>query len=354
MKIFFFSLTLLLAVLFAHTPILADTGGGSGLPVTPYGNEEKLSVEQVSLWKDLSRTLRIPAFDSTVMSVYGNGIGLIYKGKEESIPPETVEKVMNMPTGIKIPDGFKDILTIDEADRKIILKRPMTLLQRNKIINEIWLQYNPSKHNRQAFVQMEKAIDRLYLRPRFKKGVFFEFRGADESGKDIAVDFSIVQSFKIVRRENDKALFEVMIFPDITPEKLLELKPSYTELRDGYTRIERIWIVLHHPEKGDLYLVGVVGREPKVMLERSGYTEICDSWFENGRYFIESEYRMDHLETNREVVLEYNGNAIWWAIPSIIKDGEYPFRQYFMLRSLFQRSTMPEMDFVYHSAECEF
>ena len=355
MKTFFFSLILsLVTVLFALTSILADTGGGSGVPVTPYSNEEKLSVEQVSLWKDLSRTLRIPAYDNAVISVYGNGIGLIYKKKDGDTTAEIVEKVPEIPAGIKIPDTFKELLIIDKADRKIVLKRPMTLLQRNEIINEIWLQYNPSKHNRQAFVQMEKAIDRLYLRPRFKKGVFFEFRGADESGKDIAVDFSIVESFKIVRRENDRALFEVTIFPDITPEKLLNLKPSYTELKDGYTRVVRMWIILNDTARGDLYLAGVVGREPKVMLEISGYREICDSWFENGAYLVKSEEMVSRVETNRKIVLEYNGNAIWWAIPSVIEDSGYPYRQYFLDRSLIEQHPMPEANFAYQSTERRF
>ncbi len=311
-------------------PAIADVGGGSGLPVTPYSSDENISVEQVSHWKELSMTLRIPV-DNAVIPVYGNGIGLFYK-KGENLTVNMEENVSNLPAGIKIPDSFKDFVTIDEANKKIILKRPMTLQERNEIINEIWLEYNPSKHYRQAFDQMEKAIRRLYLRPRFRKEVLFEFRGTDEAGKDVSVDFSVVKSFKIVRTENHRALFEIVAFPVITPGKLVELKPSYTELRSGYTRVVRMWIVLQDTDRGSLYIAGVVGREPKVLLERGGYREMCDSWFEDGAYFVESEEIMSHIETGREVVLEYNANSVWWAIPSVIQDKDYPFRQYFMIR----------------------
>jgi hypothetical protein len=343
MKAFVFSLPLLLAtILLPVIPVSADVGGGSGVPVTPYSSEQKLSVEQVSLWKDFSRTLRIPAYGNTVISVYGNGIGLIYKKKEKNIAAaaETVAKVPQIPAEIKIPYAFKELLTIDQIDRNIILKKPMTLRQRNELINEIWLQYNPSKHDRQVFVHMEQAIRRLYLRARFITPVLFEFTGVDESGKDISVDFSVVQSFKIVRIENQQALFEITVFPDITPEDLLKLKPSYTELRDRHTRIIRMWLVLQDRKRGDLYLAGVVGKEPRVMLESTGYREMRDSWFEHGRYYIESEERMEHIEINREVKLEYNGNSVWWAIPSVIKDRKYPYRQYFLDRT-FRKQHLP-------------
>ncbi len=332
MKTFFFRFSLpLCTLLVTMVPVMADVGGGSGLPVTPYSSDENISVEQVSRWKRLSRTLRIPV-DRTVIPVYGNGMGLFYKRAGKNITANIEENVSDLPADIKIPDSFKDLVSIDEATKRIMLKRPMTLLQRNEIINEIWLEYNPARHHRQAFEQMEKAVRRLFLRSRFRKGIFFQFRGVNESGREVSVDFSVVKEFKIVRKENERALFEIVVFPDITPEKLVELKPSYSELRSRYTRVVRVWIALQEQDKGSLYIAGVVGGESKALLPGGGYREMCDSWFEDGAYFIESEERVGHIEANRNVVLEYNGNSVWWAIPSVIQDRDYPFRQYFLIR----------------------
>ncbi len=152
------------------------------------------------------------------------------------------------------------------------------------------------------------------------KEPFFKFKGVIE-GDDtpVEIDFSEVDRFFLLKVKKpwfskDKALLEVIQFPDVSPGDILAKKTSYTELRENYTKKVRLWVKLE--EEGELCLVGkVYGQEDYKVLSK-----------------------LRDIKQNSEVILEYGFfqkepggiqiSSIWWAIDSVIKDKKYPYKVY--------------------------
>ena len=164
-----------------------------------------------------------------------------------------------------------------------------------------------------------KQVGLMYLSNERVLGVpFFEFKGINELGDEIAIDFNIVKSFSLIAVEKrwfrkDRAQIEVIIFPIISPKELLETKPSYTELEEKYTKRVRLWVNLEDEGKGELCVVG-------------------KSW--ENKYEVLS--RLRDIEPSAEVFLgygripsgEFRFQPIWWAIDSVVEDSRYPYRLY--------------------------
>lgn len=155
----------------------------------------------------------------------------------------------------------------------------------------------------------------------------FKFSGVSESGDSgtTDIDFSEVKSFTLLRIDKrlfrrDRALLEIVKFPNILPQDLLSQRPSYSELLEGnYTQRVRFWVILESERNGELCLVG------KKLYERDQYQVLV---------------RLRDIEPNSEVILGY-GDArvegianpvptIWWATHSVIEDESYPYRRYFL------------------------
>ena len=150
---------------------------------------------------------------------------------------------------------------------------------------------------------------------------FFEFKGTTETGAKINIDFSEVKSFTLLRVDNrflgkDRALLQIIQFPYISPEDLLSIKPNYSDLKENYTKSVRLWVTLEGEAGSELCIVGV-------------------KLFDEEKYEVLSKLR--DIELNSRVILEYGifevdsiGQmpSVWWALPSVIQDRDYPYKQY--------------------------
>lgn len=98
------------------------------------------------------------------------------------------------------------------------------------------------------------------------------------------------------------------MFPTVSVEQLLSVKPTYTRLRDEHEETIRIWMPLTNA-RGELT---VVSREPE------------------GAYQVLARVRDVKPSTPIEFELgffQWNGRpepAIWWATESVTKDAAYP------------------------------
>ncbi len=156
---------------------------------------------------------------------------------------------------------------------------------------------------------------------------FFKFSGVSESGDNgtTDIDFSEVRSFTLLRIDKrlfrrNRALLEIVKFPNILPQNLLSQELSYSQLLEGdYTQRVRLWVILEREGNGELCLVG------KKLYERDRYQVLA---------------RLRDIEPNSEVILGY-GDArvegianpvptIWWATHSVIEDERYPYKRYFL------------------------
>lgn len=150
-----------------------------------------------------------------------------------------------------------------------------------------------------------------------KKGAMgepsFNLKGIAESGEEISVDLSGVQSLTVIKVEDrwfttDRALLELTIFPDISPSEILSLNPTYSQLETSYTKTIKIRVALEDRNKGKLSIVG-------------------KKWLGEDKYEVISGIR--DLELDSRVLFGYPmhpGSPIWWAVESVIKDERYPYR----------------------------
>lgn len=132
-------------------------------------------------------------------------------------------------------------------------------------------------------------------------------------GKSRAIALSDVQSFKVLKTKDrflwlfgkEKAQLEVVLFPTITPEALVETTLSFTELKRDYTTTVVGWLYLR--EKGN--------------------APLCLVAEDDGVYRVLA--RIKDLELNRDILFDnrFDNNALWWAVGSVIKDSAYPYRR---------------------------
>lgn len=109
----------------------------------------------------------------------------------------------------------------------------------------------------------------------------------------------------------DRVLVEVKVFPDMSAEELLKEQRTYTQLRAGHERTQRLWIPASASGGRELALVA--------SSDEAGYRLLA---------------RLRQFEPNRPIEFgwgrfKWNGAqlpAIWWAIESVTKDEKYPHR----------------------------
>ncbi len=129
----------------------------------------------------------------------------------------------------------------------------------------------------------------------------------DKSGEIVEIDFSEIKSLSVIQT-NDRALVEVVKFPDITPEDLFKTNPKYSHLKNNFIRF---WLEIKDKGKGELNLVG------------KGYS---------GQ--LEAIAKIQNIKLNTIIEFDYgtfaygprNIPSIWWATPSVIEDPSYPYK----------------------------
>ncbi len=131
-----------------------------------------------------------------------------------------------------------------------------------------------------------------------------EFIGNTDSGEPTNISFSQIESFKIISKNKETITLLVTIWPDISPEELLQKKPTYTEISTGYRRNMVIHLNLKFADGRKKVLLGEW--EDKIPLEELDVGTRCD-------FYEEDPYLIHPLK-------------FWWAIPSVANDKEYPFR----------------------------
>jgi len=136
----------------------------------------------------------------------------------------------------------------------------------------------------------------------------YSLSGATDNGDLPSIDFSEIQELSIVKSETTsspgRALFRVNVFPNISVEQLVNMRPTYSELKERYSRTLDLWVDIKTSTSGDLCFVG------KDLAPR----------------------RLETFNNNTVVKFEYvgggrTGQGIWWAIPSVIRDSAYPYRR---------------------------
>lgn len=131
-----------------------------------------------------------------------------------------------------------------------------------------------------------------------------ELVGKSSSGETVALSFSQIESFTVISKNEKTITMSVTVWPEISPEELLQKQPTYKQLYADYRRNVVV----------DLSLESADGR-PQVFAGKWGGTLPLNKLHvgAKGGFYEEHPHMVHPLR-------------FWWAIPSVANDENYPFR----------------------------
>jgi hypothetical protein len=140
--------------------------------------------------------------------------------------------------------------------------------------------------------------------------------GETDSGP-LVVDFSEIEELSILRTESSnskvRALFRVIAFPNVSVEQLVNERPTYTELKEKYSKTLELWVVIKNTS-GDLCF----GGKQKALRRVEELTN---------NVLVKFELAGLSRDDTKPEIWKGSGEGIWWAIPSVIRDPAYPYRR---------------------------
>ena len=142
--------------------------------------------------------------------------------------------------------------------------------------------------------------------PRADDGVGYALVGKSASGETVTLSFSEIESFVVTSRKAATLILSVTVWPDISPQQLLDRQPTYQQLSAGYRRTVALEVSTRSAD----------GR-PLVFAEKGefGATLPLEKLAAGtpGNFYEEHPHMTHPLR-------------FWWAIPSVSNDPEYPYR----------------------------
>ncbi len=160
----------------------------------------------------------------------------------------------------------------------------------------------------------------MYVRNLPSGEPFWNFVGQDETGRASSISLSDVSRISLVSTTGGilsapYVVLEIEIFPTLGPKELLELKPTFSALKNSYQKEVRVRVPRRGSSKGEICLVSQNnGAAPYSVLAKLSDLKPNTA--------IEFDYGV-----LGKVLGKYRSEpAIWCATPSVIADEEYPYR----------------------------
>ncbi|MEK6289172.1 MAG: hypothetical protein AABO57_25955 [Acidobacteriota bacterium] len=136
------------------------------------------------------------------------------------------------------------------------------------------------------------------------------------NGRSRVVDFSEIQELSIVKTETTsskvRVLIKVIAFPNVSAEQLVNERPTYSELKQKYSRTLELWVDVKTKASGDFCFVG---------------KQVAPRPLEDFKNAVQFEYSGLSKDDSHSGMWKGGGEGIWWAIPSVIRDPNYPYRR---------------------------
>jgi hypothetical protein len=126
--------------------------------------------------------------------------------------------------------------------------------------------------------------------------------GADDNGNGQKLRLGDVFRFEIAGIDKDMAVLKITALPAITEQELLQSAPSYSALRKRFRELR-----LRVPLQGGGGRLCLSGKK-RISSERPDVFSVLDT-----------------KAVGSTIDLSYDGNQIWWAVPSVVADPRYPY-----------------------------
>jgi hypothetical protein len=148
--------------------------------------------------------------------------------------------------------------------------------------------------------------------PREGDAVGYALLGKSDSGETVSVSFSEIESFIVTSKTDSQIVMSVTIWPNISPQQLIQKQPNYKELVENYRHVVTLKMSLKSRD-GRGFIFAEEGKFGKTVgtilpLEKLGVQTKVDFYGDPS-----ADYNM----------------RFWWAIPSVAQDPAYPYRVFF-------------------------
>jgi hypothetical protein len=294
--------------------------------MTPYKKDEIITEEKVSEIRSISRPIRTATLPKTTDDSYDDkyfiGTGIIYLQNEKHL--QYLEEVDNLPNDFKFNNFGVKKISFDKNTNKLVLNGLMSIQERNLLLNRL-SNLTADKDFRK---KLRTAVNKLFFVPRMVNEVLYYLEGYSEGNEKQKIYLSEIEKIKILEidKAHNKLLIEVEKFPDISPNKLLSIKPTYTKLKENYTTELKIWINSINEKGEELYIAEAHHKNDSRIENFFGLNK---DWFDKKENFVIDERKFIKFQKDDEIKFSYENKNIWWAIPSVTNDIEYPHRYHF-------------------------
>ena len=232
---------------------------------------------------------------------------------------------------------------IDADTKEIKLKRIQCEMRRTNVGRAIenfrvdW----PSKfrggveYAGMAFVDMARAQDKKDV--EYAVTVFHYFEGNDPAGKTVRVEFNRVEFLEILATDGKTARIKLTVFPTIDAKALTKTNIKYTALKK-YTKDVTLTVATKNAKGEDLAVVALDGTfgEDCDEADNSDGAEAMKpiaTQMQAVRFHAaqqdEKPYIKDYARfadlSRTYYELTFVSRDIWWAVPSVIDDRNYPY-----------------------------
>jgi hypothetical protein len=143
-------------------------------------------------------------------------------------------------------------------------------------------------------------------KPREGDTVGYALLGKSGSGETVSLCFSQIENFIVTSKTDKTITMSVTVWPDISPNELIEKQPTYKQLRVDYKRNVILEMSLRSADGRLLVFAG--GYEYGLTLPIEKLTIGT-----KGNFYGEHPHMVHPLR-------------FWWAIPSVANDADYPYR----------------------------
>jgi hypothetical protein len=325
-------------------------GTGGGQPLTPYKNDKEITEEKIKTFKEKSNYNRIGVLsDSFISADYfmlhriREAKALVDESDDKDKPKFHKEffgcclAFVYMPNQNdceyteKLDDTFDDFkfeklsvkkIKYDYEKKELHLKGWLTEKELDILEDEI---YKIGGVDKSIKRKIRLKVRKLFIKSRIRDNAYFHIEGTLlNSEKKIKIHLGDIDKIKFLRFDKEiySALLEIVVLPKISPKNLLSIQPTYSYLKAHHTETVKIWVDCKNKNGEELFIGEIINCDkwPKTC-----FPSDLGEFDKRGKFSIKNEQKVADITENMELVLGFINNDIWWAIPSVIKDDDYPY-----------------------------
>jgi hypothetical protein len=345
----FASITLIILLTFINLQT-GYCGSGGGTPLTPYKGNKNITEMEINKIKEKSNYNRIGVLSDSFISA---DYFMLHRIKEaKALVDESSDKdkrkfhkdffdcclaFVFMPNQNdceyteKLDDTVDDFnfeklsvkkLRYNYEKNELHLKGWLTEEELEILENEIW---EISNRNKFVYKKIRPKVKKLFFISRIRDSAYFYIEGTlPDSEKKIKIYLGDIDKIKFLRfdKENYSALLEIAVLPKISPKNLLSIQPSYSYLKAHHKEIIKLRVDWKNKKNEDLFIGEIINCDNQ---PETCFPSDLGEYDKSGKFSIKNEQRVADITENMELVLGFMNNDIWWAIPSVIKDDDYPY-----------------------------